>query len=311
MLSKIDVADVPSCPVLETDALDGLLVGEVIRKFAFDHPVVQAARGDLRRYNKTKTQTAAFSSIFERGFFLWPLNLTFGSLNWCFRPTIRDYLEVDEKKEWGPRSPEIDAAFAHIIGRFGSITEAVQTNKIKLVNMHNNPVHPSLWRQPGIAIDLQTSDFYKVYLKPSDPYEVGSRPWLKDDPANVLLFRGSRVELPAAEPISMLAKAKVASPPLRTQKKRIPKKRLAVAKGLLKIGITTIEEIQSDGFKNVARRLIDAEFDFLKRHYAKKDDRATLNLEKLLNLLKQPELDAALDFIKTQHKLPSHTSPTL
>src|ERR1700733_10493316 len=129
MLSKIDVADVPSCTLLEPAVFDGVLVGDAIGRLAFDHPIVQAARADLATYNRTKRQHAAFNGIFEHGFFLWPLNLTVGSLDGFFRPAILH----DEEMSWGPLPRELEAAFAHIAGSFASIMEALRTSSVSLV----------------------------------------------------------------------------------------------------------------------------------------------------------------------------------
>jgi hypothetical protein len=184
MLSKIDVADVPSCPVFDTDALDGLLVGEVIRKFAFDSPIVQAARPDLAAYNRTKRQHAAFNGIFEGGFFLWPLNLTVSALDGFFRPAILH----DEEVRWGPLPQGLEAAFAHVAGSFSLVMQALGTNRVALVDMNNNPVHASLWRGPGITIDLKTSDLY----------EIGMEQWRQDNPGGGLLRRRLWLSVPVS-----------------------------------------------------------------------------------------------------------------
>jgi hypothetical protein len=161
MLSKNDVADVPSCPVFETDALDGLLVGEVIREFAFESPIVQAARADLATYNRTKRQHAAFNGIFEQGFFLWPLNLTVGHLDCLFRPAILH----DEEASWGPLPPETEAAFAYVSACFASVVAAARKSRINVVDIDDKPIHASVWPRRGITIDLKMSDLYEIGME--------------------------------------------------------------------------------------------------------------------------------------------------
>jgi hypothetical protein len=66
--------------------LSGLLLGEALQKFALDDPLVEAARHELARYNRTKNQIAAFDAIFNRGPFRWPVNLPVEELDDLFRP---------------------------------------------------------------------------------------------------------------------------------------------------------------------------------------------------------------------------------
>jgi hypothetical protein len=52
-----------------------------------------------------------------------------------------------------------------------------------------------------------------------------------------------------------------------------PVKRLAVVRGLREIGITSVEQIRSQQYTKIARRLIDAECELLKIHYPKRCSR--------------------------------------
>ena len=72
---------------IEPKALDGLLIGQAIRQFAFDDPAVQAIRNTLRY---SKKQTEAFESLFENGFFLWPLHASADDLARILYPAITD-----------------------------------------------------------------------------------------------------------------------------------------------------------------------------------------------------------------------------
>jgi hypothetical protein len=145
-----------SDPTVASQLLGGCLVGEALQKFALDDPLVQAARHELARYNRTLKQIAAFDAIFNRGYFRWPVNLPVEELDDLFRPSILH----DEEVSWGPRSSKITAAFEHISTCFASIVEAARTNKIKVVDMDNKPVPAAVWRRRGIVIDLNTSDLY-------------------------------------------------------------------------------------------------------------------------------------------------------
>src|SRR5262249_49445303 len=129
---------------------DGLLLGEALQKFAFNDPIVQAARPDLESYNRTKKQIAAFDAIFNRGSFLWPVKLAVYDLENLFRPPILH----DQEVSWGPLPTESQAAFAHIAAGFASIFWAARTNRVNVLDMNNNPVPVTLWRRPDIAIDL-------------------------------------------------------------------------------------------------------------------------------------------------------------
>jgi hypothetical protein len=199
MHSTIAVADIPSGSVIEADALDCLLVGEIIGKLAFDSPIVQAARADLATYNRTKRQHAAFNGIFERGFFLWPLNLTVSHLDGFFRPAILH----DEEVSWGPLPPETEAAFAHISACFASIVGAARTNRINVVDMDDKPVHASVWRRSGITIDLKMSDLY----------EIGMEQWRRDNAGGDPLRRGLYIlhPVPAETANSPMANAVISS----------------------------------------------------------------------------------------------------
>lgn len=201
MHSTIAVADIPSGPVIEieADAHDRSLVGEVIGKLAFENPIVQAARADLATYNGTKRQHAAFNGIFERGFFLWPLNLTVGHLDSLFRPAILH----DEEVSWDPLSPETEAAFAHISACFASIVGAARTNRINVVDMDDKPVHASVWRRSGVTIDLKMSDLY----------EIGMEQWRRDNAGGDPLRRGLYIlhPVPAETANSPIANAVVSS----------------------------------------------------------------------------------------------------
>jgi hypothetical protein len=134
----------------------GFPVGEAIRKLAFHHPLVRAAQSNLSTYNRTNGQLNAFNGIFSCGYFLWPLNLTAGDLDGFFRPPFLH----DQEISWGPLPPETETAFAHICTCFAWIVEAARTNRIKVVDMDNKPVHAAVWRRRGIVIDLNTSDLY-------------------------------------------------------------------------------------------------------------------------------------------------------
>ena len=106
----LPIADFLSRLKVETGAIDDLLLGEVIRRFVFGAPVVQAARADLAtyKYNRTKSQQAVFDGIFNRRFYLWPMNLSASALDSLFRPTIL----LDEEVEWEPSPPETTSAFS-------------------------------------------------------------------------------------------------------------------------------------------------------------------------------------------------------
>lgn len=191
MHSTIAIADFPSRQLINSNDLDDLLLGEVIRKFVFDDPVVQAARSDLATYNRTKRQLAAFSGLFERGFYLWPLNLTAGGLDDLFRPAVCQDEEWSKErwvKAYGPLSREIEMAFEHIATLFAAMMGAFRSNRTAVVDMDNNTVHTSLWRRPNITIELTTSDLY----------EIGMEQWRRlDNPGGSLLRRGLRLLLPA------------------------------------------------------------------------------------------------------------------
>jgi hypothetical protein len=191
------VADFLSRLLAELNAGNDLLLGEAIRKFAFDDRVVRAARGDLEKYNRTKKQIAAFNGIFNRGFYLWPMHLTAGRLDSLFRPAILHDVEVT----WARPSTEVELAFEHIGACFSEMMEALRCNRIAVVDMDNNPIHSSLWRRPRITIHLETSDLY----------EIGMEHWSRENPNNGLLRRGLRLSLPLASAGAPIASASTAT----------------------------------------------------------------------------------------------------
>jgi hypothetical protein len=136
---------------IEPEALDGLLLGKAIRQFAFGDPAVQAIRNTLRY---SKKQTEAFQSLFENGFFLWPLEASADDLARILYPAIR--IVRDEEHEMGDPPEEVMLAVKTIAAVFSQIVGFLLEKELLAHDEQNNEF--DRWDRPGLAIDAETSD---------------------------------------------------------------------------------------------------------------------------------------------------------
>jgi hypothetical protein len=136
---------------IEPEALDGLLIGQAIRQFAFDDPAVQAIRNTLRY---SKKQTEAFQSLFENGFFLWPLDASADNLARILYPAIR--IVRDEEHEMRDPPEEVMLAAKTIAAVFSQIVGFLLEKELLAHDEQNNEF--DRWGRPGLAIDVETSD---------------------------------------------------------------------------------------------------------------------------------------------------------
>jgi hypothetical protein len=138
---------------IEPEALDGLLIGEAIRQFAFDDPAVQAIRNTLRY---SKKQSAVFESLFENGFFLWPVHASTDDLARILYPAIR--IVRDEEHEMGDPPAEVMLAATTIAAVLSQIVGFLLEKELLAHDEHNNEF--DRWGRPGLLIDVETSDLW-------------------------------------------------------------------------------------------------------------------------------------------------------
>ena len=138
---------------IEPEALDGLLIGEAIRQFAFDDPAVQAIRNTLRY---SKKQSEAFQSLFENGYFLWPLEASADDLARILYPAIR--IVRDEEHEMGDPPEEVMLAAKTIAAVFSQIVGFLHEKELLAHDEQNNEF--DRWGRPGLAINVETSDLW-------------------------------------------------------------------------------------------------------------------------------------------------------
>ena len=136
---------------IEPKALDGLLIGQAIRQFAFDDPAVQAIRNTLRY---SKKQSEAFESLFANGFFLWPLHASADDLARILYPAIR--IVRDEEHEMGDPPEEVMLAAKTIAAVFSQIVGFLLKKELLAHDEQN--VEFDRWDRRGLAIDVETSD---------------------------------------------------------------------------------------------------------------------------------------------------------
>jgi hypothetical protein len=185
------IPDFLSRLLAELNVDNDLTLGESLRKFAFDDCLVQAARGELQKYNRTKRQIAAFNGIFNRGFYLWPFNLTVSKLDDLFRPpTLQDEEWPKERwvKTYGPLSPRIEAAFKHVEGSFAEMSKLFRSGRIGVTDEDNNVVTAAALLRRDNTINLETSDLYEMTMEL----------WRRENLNNGLLRCGLRLSLPLA-----------------------------------------------------------------------------------------------------------------
>jgi hypothetical protein len=136
---------------IEPEALDGLLIGQAIRQFAFDDPAVQAIGNTLRHSLK---QSAAFASLFEKGFFPWPLHASADDLARILYPATR--IVRDEEQKMGDPPEKVMLAAKTIAAVFSQIVGFLLTKELLAHDEQNKEFNR--WGRPGLTIDVETSD---------------------------------------------------------------------------------------------------------------------------------------------------------
>jgi hypothetical protein len=136
---------------IEPKALDGLLIGQAIRQFAFDDPAVQAI-GNTLRYSKK--QSEAFESLFKNGFFLWPLHASADDLARILYPATR--IVRDEEHAMGDPPEKVMLAAKTIAAVFSQIVGFLLTKELLAHDEQNKEFNR--WGRPGLTIDVETSD---------------------------------------------------------------------------------------------------------------------------------------------------------
>jgi hypothetical protein len=154
MHSPIAVAD------LQTDqiapgALDGLLIGDAIRQFAFSDPAVQAI-ASMARYSKK--QILAFESLSGRGFFLWPLHSSADDLARILYPETR--IARDEEIDMGEPPEKVMKAAKTISDFLIRIVKFLVRRDLLAHDEKNNEF--DRWQCSGLAIDVRMSDRWDI-----------------------------------------------------------------------------------------------------------------------------------------------------
>jgi hypothetical protein len=138
---------------IEPEALAGLLIGQAIRRVAFDDPAVQAIR-NTPRY--TKMQSAAFESLFGNRFFRWPLHSSAEELARILYPSIR--IVRDEEHAMGDPPAKVMLAATTIAAVLSRIVGFLHKKELLAHDEQNNEF--DRWGRPGLAIDVETSDLW-------------------------------------------------------------------------------------------------------------------------------------------------------